>query len=138
MELEEACHVLSALVSAGKVRMLRSVPTKTGEFSKEICTDRFSQKHRLPNKDADDPAAQVRRSSGLLTLHCLGTRQTSSEGNNEHHLGTYYRFIPCMGGTRDKKRGLGFSWLPKILPSCGTEWVCIMNTCSAREQSKVR
>lgn len=27
-----------------------------------------------------------------------------------------------MDGTRDEKGGLGFSWLPKILPSCGTEW----------------
>ena len=107
VELEEACHVLSALVSAGKARMLRSVPKKTGELSEEMRTDRFSQKHRLPNKDADDPAAQVRRGSDLLTRHCLGTRQTSREGNNEHHLGTYYRFIPRVGGTRDEKRGLG-------------------------------
>lgn len=78
VELEEACHVLSALVSAGQARMLRSAPTKTGELSEEMRTDRFSQKHRLPNKDDPDARSEGVQVSSLAIV--LGQdRQAAKE-----------------------------------------------------------
>lgn len=121
-ELEEACCVLSALVPAGQARMLRSYTHKDRRAQRGNADRSLLPETQTSNKDAVDPAAPVRRGSGLLTRHCRETRQASSEGNSELCLGTYYRPTPRVGGTRDEKGGLGFSWLPKTLPSCGTEW----------------